>query len=348
MPRPLSSCYVKPCATGTTSQKRKKRRRRKKRGKASTSIVPFPSSRRAAIAKATRVINDRLNCSCANELPAIYDANSLKVIRSKIVTKQVLSTANTTNGNDGQAAVKIAPTLHDHIATAETFGTSVNSTRVIAWNNIIDADGYASMEESFSSYRLVSMCVEYTSWAAPTDSSGVLTFVVSPPKAASYHSDGTVAGDTWQLDSTLADNVEFIRQYQSDVCVCTATESGEANVFKPFDSTSPDGWPYVYVGLRGGTSTAGTVVGEVTVTMCIEAHVETDTIFNQYLQPAAPHIPQLEAAIQTAASDMPKIVDNSTDGSTAKRTFWDAAEDAAVKLVDSLTPVALAEMMALL
>jgi hypothetical protein len=272
-------------------------------------------------------------CSCVKAAPKYYDSNSQRCIPAKFETRVSLNALTTS----GKCAIKIKPLLAAQYELATNYAGSVVDT----WGTAVAAEGYDATH--FASYRVTSLCASYIATTAPTDSGGIITVAVSGPEAAA----GGTAND-WDSASTLAPEVEFFRQYQCNVCVCGSPEGVEPRVHQLIGSTDPHGFPFIYIGVRGGSSTSAIQFGEVVITMGVELHVNTDQFTTLLLQEPGQNIPQLEAAIDHAHRLAPSIIDQSGDPGKGKKTIWDAAEQAAVSLVEGLAPMALSSLMALL
>jgi len=320
-----------PPAQSTKKKKKKGRKRKPKRNALVRNPRDFNSF---ACGKLTNVIASRLYCRCSNTVPRWYDSSTQKTIPAKFVTRVQLDTITTS----GVAAIKIQPSIKEQYELASTVVGGI----VTVWGTAQAATGYTSSD--YDSYRIVSLCAEYIATTNPSQSQGVAVGCVTQAPM-----DTGATSDDWDLTVELAQNYHVQRQYQSSMCLCAPPQGSYTHAFHPHTITAVDkGFPHIYVGVRGGDTTAAYTVGEVVITMCVEMIPDSDTLYNTMYQQPAPYLPQLEAAISNAQNNTPRIVDQSNAPDVAKKTFWDAAESAAVGLVEELAPAALGAMLALL
>jgi hypothetical protein len=130
--------------------------------------------------------------------------------------------------------------------------------------------------------------------------------------------------------------------------ICAKPEGPETKNHAVSTAGAGGGWPYIYILGRGLPTTNGFQVGDVEITVALEAHVNTGESLNFALQPAGAHVPELEMAINNAQAKIPVILDNANNPNAAKKTIWEAAEESAVDLIKSLTPYAVESLIALI
>jgi hypothetical protein len=319
----MTTSYV--CPPNPQKKKKKKRNKRSRRSaQLAVQRLPRGSGKTFAIHKIASVVEKRLNCGCSSDAVGYYDSNAVPCVRTKFITRIGCST-----DSNGYFAVEVTPALVEQYRTAATF----SGGSVATWGSYTSASGYDGT--NFQSYRTSAMCVRYMAYTAPTDSAGIVTLCVSSPTQS-----------TWNIGSTQQQEVLFIRQYQADACICLSPEGPESQVHEVISSTSQNGWSKVYIGGRAMAGSKG--VGEIIIEETVELHITGNTIYNFFLQEAHPNIPQIEAAISNARKSTPQIVDNSNNPNATKKTFWDAAESAAVELVESLAPYALQALVSLI
>jgi hypothetical protein len=307
-------------AYGTPSQVQNQKKKKTKKK------VKTPKlDRDSACHKLTQVIAARVACACVPDTePRCFDSNSRKTIPMTFRAR-----FGVTSSSGGLFAAKISPHIHETYATWTSFGGNQAT-----FGSAVDSAGYTSASTVIGQYRVTSFCVRFFGNAAPTDSQGTVAAIATSQYEA-----------TPDVTNTLYDEIEYMPLYESDMMVCGKPEGPESFLYKDVDSVSAGGWPWIYI--FGTGLPASTAFGFIEVSIGIEAQIEPETFHSYFLQPAAPSVPQLEAAIANTQLKVPTII-KAKDPETHKRTVWDAAEDAAVELIDSLKPVAVASMLALL
>jgi hypothetical protein len=236
--------------------------------------------------------------------------------------------------------MRIQPTFKD----LYQHGTAVTSEVITTWGTAVDATGYNTAD--FDTYRITGFCVEYTAHTSPSESQGLVIGAITPVEA-----DAGAVTDDWDMNSSLISERMSVSQYQANLCLCAKPFSESSKQFIKYNDF-PDGrnigWPFIYIGIKGGDTTSVQKFGEVTITLSVEFRVDVDSVYNLMLHQPTPSLPQLEAAISNAYNASPAIVDGSDNPREKKKSFWDVAEEAALSLVDSLGDVALATLIGLL
>lgn len=327
--RALTTSYGCPSNAMVTKNKKKKKKPRSRRKVGRLPMqMPRGGCSQAQKDKLVKVIANRVACACSTSGPPVYyDDNATRCLPMKWSYRKSVSTVTTS----GQFVVQIFPRLNDMIRVAATFSSAAAAT----WGGYADVNGYNA--SVYSSYRITSMCVRFLGSAAPTDSAGIVTFCQS-----------SAQDDAFDQNSDLYTSLERMRLYQSDGMICVKPEGPEGRLHRTTDSTDNGGWPIVYVAGTGMQTSGTTSVGVVEVEISTEMHVNGDQSLALALQSPGPFIPQLEAAIDHAYTKVPSIINNSNNPEQAKKTVWEAAEDAAISLIEGLAPTALGALLALL
>lgn len=324
--RTIQNTYGVPAQCAASQPKRKKKRKGRKRRQRGVPRV-MKCYTRGDVQALTRCIAAQVACTCVpGSKPRPYDISSRPSIAMRLYTRKSFTT-----DAQGRAVVQISPTLHENIRVASTIDPA--TATVSAWGTPTDADGYDAT--LFSGFRITSMCVRYVGSTALDESSGRIAIVQS----------GTVSNAPYVGTTTFPTSL-FVAQQGADVMACVHPEGPEAGVFKDIDSTDPGGLPFTYV--MADVAHASTNIGWIEVVQSVEMHLETNSALNQATTPAAPFVPQLEAAVSRARGNAPAIIDNSHDPQASKKTIWSVAEDAAVELLEGLTSAGVATLIGLI